>query len=137
LRIAAGCSPLDILRSSAAAIAAGCHLEVSYSKEMVSTHFDTRWKNLMPGLKFKEESKEEFLQRVHRGDFLRIRCLFAPDEDLYQAAAIHATTLLLNPVLANGRFEMLHYLREISLSIDYHRYGNLGLREKEKRAPIL
>ena len=31
--------------------------------------------------------------------------------------------------LVEGRFEMLRYLREQSLSIDYHRYVNLGERE--------
>jgi RHH-type proline utilization regulon transcriptional repressor/proline dehydrogenase/delta 1-pyrroline-5-carboxylate dehydrogenase len=32
------------------------------------------------------------------------------------------------PVLGEGGFELLHYLREQSISIDYHRYGNLGAR---------
>ena len=31
--------------------------------------------------------------------------------------------------LAEGRIEMLRYLQEQSLSIDYHRYGNFGERE--------
>ncbi len=31
------------------------------------------------------------------------------------------------PVLSSGRFELLNYLREVSLSINYHRYGYLGL----------
>ncbi len=30
--------------------------------------------------------------------------------------------------------ELLHYLREQSLSIDYHCYGNLGARSRESRA---
>ena len=31
--------------------------------------------------------------------------------------------------LVEGRFKMLRYLQEQSLSIDYHRYGNMGERE--------
>jgi len=31
--------------------------------------------------------------------------------------------------LVEGRIEMLRYLQEQRLSIDYHRYGNLGERE--------
>ena len=31
--------------------------------------------------------------------------------------------------LAEGRIEMLRYLQEQSLFIDYHRYGNMGERE--------
>lgn len=137
LRIDAHTPPLDVLRSLAAASAVGCHLEVSYPKEKNDTFFDARWKKIMPNLRFTMETEEDFLKRVRRGDFARIRCLTPPNEALYQAAAIHATALLQNPVLANGRWELLYYLREISLSIDYHRYGNLGLREQEKRSPIL
>jgi RHH-type proline utilization regulon transcriptional repressor/proline dehydrogenase/delta 1-pyrroline-5-carboxylate dehydrogenase len=40
------------------------------------------------------------------------------------------------PVLAAGRIELLHYLREQSLCVDYHRYGNLGARAGEPRAPV-
>ena len=38
------------------------------------------------------------------------------------------------PVLAEGRIELLWYLREQSLSHAYHRYGNLGARAGERRA---
>ena len=40
-------------------------------------------------------------------------------------------------VSGEGRLEMLWYLREQSVSTDYHRYGNLGLRANEPRAEIL
>ena len=42
-----------------------------------------------------------------------------------------------SPVLAEGRIEMLWYLREQSISFDYHRYGTLGDRAQEERAPTL
>jgi len=41
------------------------------------------------------------------------------------------------PVSGEGRLEMLWYLREQSISTDYHRYGNLGLRADEPRSPVL
>ena len=41
------------------------------------------------------------------------------------------------PVSGEGRLEMLWYLREQSISTDYHRYGNLGVRAAEKRAEVL
>ena len=41
------------------------------------------------------------------------------------------------PVLAEGRIELLWYLREQSISHDYHRYGNLGPRGGERRAEPL
>ena len=36
------------------------------------------------------------------------------------------------PVLIQGRVELLWYVREQSISIDYHRYGNLSIREGEE-----
>ncbi|MEI6075777.1 MAG: hypothetical protein WCS94_09405 [Verrucomicrobiota bacterium] len=41
------------------------------------------------------------------------------------------------PVSGEGRLEMLWYLREQSISTDYHRYGNLGLQAEEPRSPVL
>jgi RHH-type proline utilization regulon transcriptional repressor/proline dehydrogenase/delta 1-pyrroline-5-carboxylate dehydrogenase len=40
------------------------------------------------------------------------------------------------PVSAEGRLELLWYLREQSISTDYHRYGNLGARADEARAEV-
>jgi RHH-type proline utilization regulon transcriptional repressor/proline dehydrogenase/delta 1-pyrroline-5-carboxylate dehydrogenase len=37
------------------------------------------------------------------------------------------------PVSLHGRVELLWYLREQSVSLVYHRYGNLGLRSDENR----
>ena len=41
------------------------------------------------------------------------------------------------PVLPIGRIELLWYLREQSVSDDYHRYGNLGGRTDEERASVM
>jgi RHH-type proline utilization regulon transcriptional repressor/proline dehydrogenase/delta 1-pyrroline-5-carboxylate dehydrogenase len=40
------------------------------------------------------------------------------------------------PVVSAGRVELLWYLREQSVSHDYHRYGNLGRRAGERRRPL-
>ena len=40
------------------------------------------------------------------------------------------------PIVASGRVEPLWYVREQSLSVDYHRYGNLGRRAGEIRRPV-
>ena len=42
--------------------------------------------------------------------------------------------LATEPVLSEGRIELLWYLREQSVCVDYHRYGNLGARVDEQRA---
>lgn len=40
------------------------------------------------------------------------------------------------PVLIEGRVELLWYVREQSISHDYHRYGNLGARSDEPRRGV-
>lgn len=50
-----------------------------------------------------------------------------------RAAVESGACVLSMPVVAEGRLEMLWSLREQSISIDYHRYGNLGSRSGETR----
>ncbi|HRE92509.1 MAG TPA: hypothetical protein PK095_25555, partial [Myxococcota bacterium] len=45
--------------------------------------------------------------------------------------AIHYETATVSPV---GRVELLRWVEEQSLSIDYHRFGNLGARDQEARS---
>jgi RHH-type proline utilization regulon transcriptional repressor/proline dehydrogenase/delta 1-pyrroline-5-carboxylate dehydrogenase len=40
-------------------------------------------------------------------------------------------------ISGEGRLEMLWHLREQSISTDYRRYGNLGIRAIETRAEVL
>jgi len=60
----------------------------------------------------------------------------APDRvpDIVRAAASESGVYIADePVLAEGRIELLWYLREQSVCYDYHRYGNLGARGAETR----
>jgi RHH-type proline utilization regulon transcriptional repressor/proline dehydrogenase/delta 1-pyrroline-5-carboxylate dehydrogenase len=45
-----------------------------------------------------------------------------------RAAALRGYFIARGPVLMEGRLELLHYLRNQSVSDNYHRYGNLGER---------
>lgn len=128
LRIQEQDTLLDLLRSFAAALSCNCPLHISkHPSNRVS---------LPSSFSVIEESDEQFANRLKAKTWHRVRFLSAPSENLYKAASVSATFLDAAPVLAHGRFELLHYLREISLSIDYHRYGNLGAREKEVRKSI-
>jgi RHH-type proline utilization regulon transcriptional repressor/proline dehydrogenase/delta 1-pyrroline-5-carboxylate dehydrogenase len=73
----------------------------------------------IPGIKIVTEGEAQLFDRKPA----RIRLLSPPSIHLKQQAAKNMIMLHCQPVLANGRFELLHYLREITLSIDYHRYG--------------
>src|SRR5262249_52302196 len=60
----------------------------------------------------------------------------APDHvpQIVREAASRAGVYLADePVQAEGRVELLWYLREQSVSYDYHRYGNLGARAADPR----
>lgn len=133
-RITENSDLLDTLRILAAALTCSCPIEISSSVERTDS---VEWKELSFYLKHTEEDKASFEKRVANGQFNKIRVSSKASHSLRKAASYHATTIIDEPVLTNGRAELLCYLREISISIDYHRHGNLGLREDELRKPIL
>ncbi len=55
----------------------------------------------------------------------RVRVLGARRPALDQLNAEHGSHIADEPVLALGRFELLHYVSEQSVSVEYHRYGNI------------
>ena len=136
LRLDAHSNPLDALRVAAAALTCGVKLEISWTS-LEEKPFELNWLDLVPVLRVVEETEIDFLDRIRSGQVKRIRLIETASFELHKAAAESGVHIVDDPVLANGRLELLHYLREVSLSIDYHRYGNLGLREGELRKPIL
>jgi len=136
-RISKQDTSLNIMRTFAAALSCEIHLTVSYEKSSLPFEIPPEWRKMLPHFRFVEESEEVFLGKVKTGSYGRIRLLSEPSEALKQAASESFCFLAFAPVLTNGRFELLHYLREVALSIDYHRYGNLGIREGEQRKPVL
>jgi acyl-CoA reductase-like NAD-dependent aldehyde dehydrogenase/proline dehydrogenase len=87
-------------------------------------------------IEFVEESDEALVGIIRQRQTDRLRYA-APDRvpvAVLQAAAESNVPVVSVPVSAEGRLECLWYVQEQSLSIDYHRYGNLGLRAAEPRA---
>ena len=66
--------------------------------------------------------------RDRKTDRIRYAASARVPEIVRQAAAETGLYIASQPVLAEGRVELLWYLREQSISVDYHRYGNLGAR---------
>ncbi len=91
------------------------------------------------GIEFIEETDDALVKAMRDGDVERIRAGGAgivSDEVLFAASECYVHVAR-EPVLAEGRVELLWYVREQSISFDYHRYGNLGARAGEVRsAPI-
>jgi RHH-type proline utilization regulon transcriptional repressor/proline dehydrogenase/delta 1-pyrroline-5-carboxylate dehydrogenase len=89
-------------------------------------------------IEFLEETDEQLAGNIkamppHADERVRYA---APDRvpELVRAAAASAGVYLADePVRSEGRVELLWYLREQSVSDDYHRYGNLGRRAGEAR----
>lgn len=133
LRLHSKSNPLDALRVCAAALTCGAGLELSCD---FSEAKPLPWVLLNSIFVVSKEEEMAFLDRVRSGAFSRVRLIEPASYELLKFAAEGSIHVVDDPVLATGRFELLHYLREVSLSIDYHRYGNLGAREGEKRKPI-
>jgi RHH-type proline utilization regulon transcriptional repressor/proline dehydrogenase/delta 1-pyrroline-5-carboxylate dehydrogenase len=89
-------------------------------------------------IEFIEEPDAALAQAIRAGGVKRIR--YAARErvptEIYEAAAAAGMFLATAPVLCEGRIELLWYLQEQSVCVDYHRYGNLGNRAGEARCPV-
>jgi RHH-type proline utilization regulon transcriptional repressor/proline dehydrogenase/delta 1-pyrroline-5-carboxylate dehydrogenase len=72
-----------------------------------------------------EEDEPGLLVRLANGKFERMRLLVSPSTPLAEAANRALVHVVDAPVLANGRLELRHYLREQAISQTVHRYGNL------------
>ncbi len=133
LRIDAKAASIDVFCSFAAILC--CQTPVFFSFDP-SHPLRSCLKPLYRSSSWHKATTSKFLSHVREGMFRKVRLLNSPDLLLFQAAATNLCYLATTPVLFNGRFELLHYLREVAISTDYHRYGNLNLREGEKRSPI-
>lgn len=122
LRVMEGDQFLDVLRVIAAASTCGAALEIS----MEPGYIPQLKNEVFASVVLVEETEEQLVSRLKFIE--RLRFLSNPGEKLQRALAEAASHYRVAPVFANGRIELLNYLREVSFSVDYHRYGYLGLR---------
>lgn len=130
-----GDSLLDLCRIIAAAII--CKANIIISLETKALFDECKALGIDAIFSIAYEPDEAFMKRIEEKEHKRVRLLHLPNRDVLQVLANISCNLNVGPVMANGRLELLHYLREVSISRDYHRYGNLGAREKEKRTKVL
>jgi RHH-type proline utilization regulon transcriptional repressor/proline dehydrogenase/delta 1-pyrroline-5-carboxylate dehydrogenase len=130
-----------LLARVAAARSAGCRITVSIPPGCDAPGL--RWleeatEDWGAAIEFVEESDEALAQAITGGQTERVRYA-APDRVpsmIFEAARRTGLYLARAPVLQEGRIELLWYLREQAISNSYHRYGNLGERGEEGRAPV-
>ncbi len=134
-------SVFEVLARVLAARIAGCGIRVSeapgarHPSLALLGELTASWE---PALAIVETPEAVLADAIRRGGVERVRYA-APErvsEPVRRAAAEAGVHLATSSVLAVGRVELLHYLREQSLCVDYHRYGNLGARAGEERAPL-
>jgi RHH-type proline utilization regulon transcriptional repressor/proline dehydrogenase/delta 1-pyrroline-5-carboxylate dehydrogenase len=141
IRVSPGDTGFELLARLLAARAARCRITVSSDAKDADPRVDLLeelTEHWAAAVEFVEESDAELAEIIRAGQTDRVR--YADDarvpEGVRRAAAETGLYLATAPVLAEGRIELLHYLREQSLCVDYHRYGNLGARSQEERAPV-
>lgn len=134
-------SLFDLYARVCAAKAVNCRITVSQptgdpSPAVKALHLLTE--SWAASIEFVEESDDELAAQIRNGQTDRVR-YGAPDRVesvVYDAAKETGLYLARAPVCAHGRIELLWYVKEQSISADYHRYGNLGFRVGEERAEV-
>ena len=123
-----------------AAKTVGCHITVSKPKGLSTpalTLLDELTESWGAGIEFVEESDAELAATFAAKQTDRVR--YAGERapvSVLSAVQESGVFVARAPVLVEGRVELLWYIKEQSISHDYHRYGNLGARGDEERASV-
>jgi RHH-type transcriptional regulator, proline utilization regulon repressor / proline dehydrogenase / delta 1-pyrroline-5-carboxylate dehydrogenase len=142
VRIHPADTDFEIFARVCAAHAAGCRVTVSTApgtQNAAVALLEELTESWAAAIEFVEETDDKLAQAISERQADRVRYA-APDRaplPVLKAGCQAGGCVVCTPVSAEGRLEMLWYLREQSLSIDYHRYGNLGVRANEKRAEVV
>ncbi|MBA4020238.1 MAG: proline dehydrogenase [Pirellula sp.] len=142
VRIEPGDTRFDIFARTAAARATGARVLASYApgcSDVLLEELDVATAPWAGGIEMMEETDDELVAHFDSARLLRVRYADRdrPGAAVREAANRRGLWLADVPVVGEGRVELLWYLREQSISYDYHRYGNLGPRAGEPRGAVL
>jgi RHH-type proline utilization regulon transcriptional repressor/proline dehydrogenase/delta 1-pyrroline-5-carboxylate dehydrogenase len=134
-------STFEVFVRACAAHLAGCRVVVSVpsgdtpARASLLEELTGSW---AAAIEFVEETDAQLAEKIRSGRTERVRFTAADRVPLevLRAGNEAGGCVISTAVSGEGRLEMLWYLREQSISTDYHRYGNLGLRTNEQRAEI-
>jgi RHH-type proline utilization regulon transcriptional repressor/proline dehydrogenase/delta 1-pyrroline-5-carboxylate dehydrogenase len=142
VRVHANDSTFDVFARACAAHVAGCGVVISTPpglNSMVVQRLEELTESWAAAIEFVEETDAQLVQALRERQVDRVRYA-APDRaslEVLQAGNAANGCVVSVPVSAEGRLELLWYVREQSISTDYHRYGNLGIRADEERAAVM
>jgi RHH-type proline utilization regulon transcriptional repressor/proline dehydrogenase/delta 1-pyrroline-5-carboxylate dehydrogenase len=142
IRITGHDDAFGILARVAAARLAGCHPTViSHAVDLNDPLVDAldEWTDSWgAAIEFVVEDDETLCELLASQHTQRIR--YANPQivppSVRVATAVSGAFVADTPILRDGRLELIWYFMEQSISVDYHRYGNLGVRSGEQRRPV-
>ncbi|WP_394995099.1 proline dehydrogenase family protein [uncultured Helicobacter sp.] len=118
----------DILAVILAANTAKVKLDISFDENENISKAKGLSQKLHLSAEFIQEKEEDFVAKIEEYERIRYHAKPSVNDKIYMKAASLAKIVIRDKPLLNGRFELLFYHNEKSLSISYHRYGNLGIR---------
>ncbi|MBI81578.1 MAG: proline dehydrogenase [Planctomycetaceae bacterium] len=128
----------EIIARVCAAKSLDCRITVSLPPTWSSSVVDQldAWTGEWAGsIEFVEETDEALARVILTGQTDRVRYASRNrvPQSIFDAVAASGHYVAHHNVFFHGRIELLWYLQEQSVCIDYHRYGNLGDRAGQKR----
>ncbi|WP_425613426.1 bifunctional proline dehydrogenase/L-glutamate gamma-semialdehyde dehydrogenase [Anatilimnocola sp. NA78] len=142
VRIVEGDTQFEIFARLAAARVTGARVVASLAPTVSDgcrERIDEFTESWAAGIELIEETDDELASSLEQVPDYRIR--FSNRQQvppaLRAAAAKQGRWLADVHVSGEGLIELLWYVREQSISYDYHRYGNLGTRAAEPRRPLV
>jgi RHH-type proline utilization regulon transcriptional repressor/proline dehydrogenase/delta 1-pyrroline-5-carboxylate dehydrogenase len=141
LRVEPSDSVWGVLARCAAAVTTGGGAVVSYSPWIDDSKIEAFEKATLGWagkIEWVEQSEEELCEELQQGRIRRLRYdgRSKVSQRLRALAPKHYVYIADCPVSFED-LELLWYVVEQSISLDYHRYGNLGPRSEEPRSPVL
>lgn len=118
-------SIVDIFLLFAACRIAGCKLQCGLSFKMMRRLFrQGPLEPLFTKFNWQFGSQEDAARWIQATPQAHVRTLTALPHDILEAITPTLACLDTSLPCANGRLELIHYLREVAISHDYHRYGS-------------
>ena len=135
-------SAFEVFARVCAAMTVGSRITVSTPHDFESetvTALENATETWGGRIEFVEESDKELAAIIadRHTDRVRFAARDRVPEVVQRAIGDTGVYIAAAPVLAIGRLELMWYVREQSISFDYHRYGTLGDRASEPRAETL
>lgn len=112
----------DIFMILAAAKIIKAGLKISISKD--NSKLEILKKSVGKDFKIIEQSEQEFIMEMDNYERIRT-CSDSLTEKYYKKAAKTGKYIIFAKPIAEGRIELLHYVKEQSIAFEYHRYGSI------------